>query len=341
MGIWKEKATGKWKYVFQKNGKQYGGAGFRTKREAIAARECRRQEIASRLSPKNTGLKLLEVGVTYLEECERRLARKTYLGKRLAIQGLLSHIGDMPLPEIQPHMVHGYLNTLPSNNNYNAHRKDLSAMFEFAKRRLKVQFENPCADVPKMPHTPARKRIPSEADILRLISVADAEERPLLLVLLNTLGRIDEILRLRWEDVDFEKRSVTLWTRKRKGGSYEGDQLPMNDHLFGVLWSLWESRAQNEWVFCNPKTGDRYKARPRMMRGLCKRAGIEPYFGFHALRHFMASVPGRQEKAVKQDDPEAAQAPGAEDYGNLPPFHRRGHGRRHGGYRGFSQWKRR
>jgi integrase len=74
-------------------------------------------------------------------------------------------------------------------------------------------------------------------------------ERPLLLVLLNTLGGIDEILRLRWEDVDFEKRSVTLWTPKRKGGSYEGDQLPMNDHLFGVLWSLWESRAQNGWVF--------------------------------------------------------------------------------------------
>ena len=63
----------------------------------------------------------------------------------------------------------------------------------------------------------------------------------------------------------------------------------MNDHLFGVLWSLWENRAQNEWVFCNSKTGDLYKARPKMMRGLCKRAGIEPYFGFHALRHFMTS----------------------------------------------------
>ncbi len=26
------------------------------------------------------------------------------------------------------------------------------------------------------------------------------------------------------------------------------------------------------------------------MRGLCKRAGVKPYFGFHTLRHLMASL---------------------------------------------------
>ena len=35
--------------------------------------------------------------------------------------------------------------------------------------------------------------------------------------------------------------------------------------------------------------GKPYKTRSRFLKGLCKRAGIKP-FGFHALRHYVASV---------------------------------------------------
>ena len=122
------------------------------------------------------------------------------------------------------------------------------------------------------------------------------EERPLFLVVLHLLGRIDEALRLTWADVNLENRTVILWTRKRKGGAYEADPMPMNEDLYVVLQDLWKRRKQNRWVFYNEKTGTRYMHRPKMMRSLCKRAGIYPHFGFHALRHFMASWLSDREK---------------------------------------------
>lgn len=150
----------------------------------------------------------------------------------------------------------------------------------------------------------------------------ETDEQDLLLVVIHTLGRIDEVLRLRWEDVNFEKRLVTLWTRKRKDGANEPDALPMGEDLYQILMNRWKSRTQETWVFFNSKAkngaGDRFYHRPKMMPSLCKRAGICPvgkglrkvskgknkgkimevdlYIGFHALRHFMASYLADQEK---------------------------------------------
>lgn len=63
-----------------------------------------------------------------------------------------------------------------------------------------------------------------------------------------------------------------------------------NDELYDVLWKRWKNRKQDIWVFYNESTDDRYLKRPKLMKGLCKKAGIEPTFGFHALRHFMSSL---------------------------------------------------
>ena len=101
-----------------------------------------------------------------------------------------------------------------------------------------------------MPENPEPKDPPTEQQVLQLIAVADPEtEKPLLLTVLFTAGRIDEVLRMKWEDVNFEKRSVTLWTKKRKGGQYEADKLPMIEDLYNVLKKEWEKRKQNLWVF--------------------------------------------------------------------------------------------
>jgi len=132
------------------------------------------------------------------------------------------------------------------------------------------------------------------------------------------VGRIDEILRLTWADINFEKRVVTLWTRKRKDGAMEADDMPMNDDLHSILKQRYKGRSSEKWVFYNEDTEGRYNHRPKMMASLCKRAGIAPigkgirtytrgklkgkkyeadlYYGFHSLRHFMASHLIDQEK---------------------------------------------
>ncbi len=106
-----------------------------------------------------------------------------------------------------------------------------------------------------LPHTPKEKKIPKEEDIIKLLLAADpkTDERDLIIVLLHALARTDDALRLIWQDINSEKKHET-------------------------------------WLFYNEKTKDRYMNRPKVMRSLCARAGINPYFGFHTLRHLMASL---------------------------------------------------
>jgi integrase len=155
-----------------------------------------------------------------------------------------------------------------------------------------------------MPHTPAKTTPPSEKEILQLIMAADPEkdEKDFLLTILHTLARVDEILRLTWQDVNFEQRSIRLWTRKRKGGSYESNNLHMNEDLYQILKRRYKKRTHERWVFPNPKTKTRYTRRPKFMRGLCKRAfGSEkekkekkpytgPVYGFHSLPNSSTST---------------------------------------------------
>lgn len=314
MGVWKDKTRKDWCYSFKYRGKQYAGRSHKTRREATAAREDRRKIVAEEFKRTLPGMAYKEAASLYLDYAERRFSVSEYKYKRMVYQLFQKHLDkDVMIADIIPQDVRSYLLTRPSNNNFNVHRKELSALFAYAIKPLRVINYNPCSDVDRLPHTPNPKRILSEQDVLRLIIAADpkTDERDLILTCIHTLGRIDEVLRLTWNDVNFEKKAVTLWTRKRRDGASEPDDLPMNDDLYDVLHSRYVNRDHDKWVFYNEKTGDRYYHRPKLMASLCKRAGIEPignskrkifrgknkgkykevglYFGFHALRHFVAS----------------------------------------------------
>ena len=112
------------------------------------------------------------------------------------------------------------------------------------------------------------------------------------------MGRMSEINRLTWQDVNFNKRYVILYTRKKKGGHLTPRKIAMSEKLFEVLSSRHESRDKNiPWVFWHRYWSRKkgkwvegpYRERKRFMKTLCKKAGVK-YFRFHALRHFSASL---------------------------------------------------
>lgn len=299
MALWKDKRRKDWRYEFKHLGKRYTGSGFKTKGAAREAREAKRKDVKSQKT--QTGTAFSTVSNSYLDYAERRFTKKTFEYKAYVFKSFLRYYKqDFLLEEITPQTLHQYLNSRPTNHNYNAHRKDLCTLFTFARRQLKINIPHPCWDLEKMPYSPPKKDLIPQGELLKLLIAADPEtEKPLLLVLLHTLARVDEALRLTWEDVIFEQRIVTLWTRKRKGGAYEPDDMPMNDDLYDVLWRQWQTRKQDKWVFYNEKTDDRFNRRPKLMPGLCKRAGIKSY-GFHHLRHFMATYLVDKKKISKK-----------------------------------------
>lgn len=122
----------------------------------------------------------------------------------------LADVGNLDLLEITPAMLHAFLAKRPTYHNYNVHRKELCALFSFAIEHLRVIDHSPCWSLDKIPEEAKRKEIPSQEEFLRILAAAGLDERPLLVILAHTLARIYEILRLTWEDVNFDKRTVTL-----------------------------------------------------------------------------------------------------------------------------------
>ena len=307
MSVWKDKPSGTWKFTFQLCGKVYGGGGYKTKNEARTGREEKRarikEELASPPKPKTptTDMAFENLADLYLDGSRRRHADKTFKYKRFVYANFLKHVGeDLPVSQITPYIVQDYLRTRHSNSNYNRHRKDLGALFTYARRVLGVIPVNPCDVIEKLPEDKEKKpkKIPTQEEFMKLISATDEEERPLLMVLAYTLARIDEALRLRWEDVNFERAYIRLWTRKTKSSEYRSRDIPMKDYMKSVMRELWDTRTQDEWVFLNKKTGSRFNRRPKLMAAICKRAGI-PTYGFHAIRHFVSSYLLDREKIGK------------------------------------------
>ena len=142
------------------------------------------------------------------------------------------------------------------------------------------------------------KYVPSKQDVLKVILAADPEVQDYLWAIKETMGRMSEINRLTWANVNFEERSVILYTRKKRGGHLTPRKVPMTNRLFQLLSHRYEHRAKKHtWVFWHRYWDRRnkdwaegpYKDRKKIMRSLCKKTGVR-YFRYHALRHFGASV---------------------------------------------------
>lgn len=297
MPLWKDPRTGKYRYQFQHLGKRHGRNGFDTQKAATTAMVKHREELEQAQPPtpstsmpspalSSLPLDLATVMARHLRLVERNLS-KGYLEYRQAVfRRFLASVGNIPATQVSIELIENYLLTRPTNHNYNKERCELMRLFKWAYERDMVD-SNPVERVKKLRVERVKKKIPTPQEMAQIL-IAAGKNRPLLLVLFHTMGRIGEVLRLRWDDVNFKEKAVRLWTRKRQGGVLEGDWLPMNGDLEKVLWELWQKRQQDEWVFLSPITGKHYVHRFELIKAICRRAGV-PRYGYHTIRHFVAS----------------------------------------------------
>jgi integrase len=285
MGVWK-RPSGKWSYEFKHKGSKIGRYDFRTKAEAQAA-EARERE----------RLKKSATLTTFLEAATKRLDHLTAyatMAHRQANQTMLRRFrtwADFFIDEITPEMVRTRLIQLAKelgNNNANRHLIAMKAVFNLVENGQLSQ--NPCAGIPKFPTEKAVKYIPPKDHIARVILLAKPMDQAYLTVIRFTAARVREINNLTWEDVDFDKRTVRLWTRKKKGGNKTPRLVPMVQETYASLKYAWENRdRKSPYVFTNPLTKKNYDYRDKFLDTLCRRAGV-PEMGYHALRHHTASI---------------------------------------------------
>jgi integrase len=70
--------------------------------------------------------------------------------------------------------------------------------------------------------------VPPVEDIKAVILAADQDEQDFIETVFHTGARSGELLRLTWEDINFDVGTIRLWTRKRQGGSLEANLLDLS-----------------------------------------------------------------------------------------------------------------
>lgn len=235
----------------------------------------------------------------YLCDCEARMQPNTvreklnHLSEFALFMSESTGGGDFPAAEVS--VGHGKrfvaaVREKKGNKAANRRLRTMKACWNWHREELPL---NPFRLISMYPEDTFTKYVPPPEDIEKVLHHADEWERQILVFLLSTGARIGELFNLTWEDVNLERKTILLWTRKRKGGSRQSRLMPISQRLEEVLGALRESHILDEkWVFLNPNTGGQYtRLQPSvrcMLKRLCKQASVKE-FGFHALRHYVAS----------------------------------------------------
>jgi integrase len=113
--------------------------------------------------------------------------------------------------------------------------------------------------------------------------------KPMVLLALYTGVRRQNLFSLRWGDVDFQAKTLTLRPDSTKPGKLL--VLPMNSVVLSVL-SAWRNSfpdtVNNDLVFPSPKSGKMFDNVKKAWEALLKDAAIEN-FHWHDMRHDFAS----------------------------------------------------
>ena len=200
----------------------------------------------------------------------------------------LKSLGDISIKEIKVSSISHSLSTLPShlsNASINRHKAALSGALTFACRKGYIKT-NPARIIPSLPENNKRTRFLSEAERTSLLKACNASHwnKLYLIVLLaiTTGARKGELTQLRWNDIDFERRTAYVSTTKNG----QPKVLPLTDSVIQELQLfnkndsslIFASKIKEEVAYCFTKP----------WKKALKDVEIKD-FRFHDLRHSCAS----------------------------------------------------
>jgi site-specific recombinase XerD len=254
-----------------------------TKSNAILLYRKRKTEA---LQGKKLPEKLRRATVSFAEIAKDALAyskvnKLSHYSDTIRMETLLGWFREYPAESITPQAIERHLEKEEwSPATINRHRALLSLTYRLAIRNGKIK-ENPARLVRHRLEDNARIRFlsPEEETKLReAIEGACPERIAELELALNTGLRLSEQYTLRWQDVSFTRRTLTI--RRSKNGATR--HVPLNKAALGALESL-AKRASGSEFACGGATEPR-----RWFEPVVKAAGLED-FTWHCLRHTFAS----------------------------------------------------
>ncbi|MDL2267675.1 tyrosine-type recombinase/integrase [Desulfovibrio sp. OttesenSCG-928-G15] len=271
--------------------------GFATKKEAKRwmQEEEVRQTCPQPQEQEPQGTRFGSIAESYLDDMQARRQRSTYRYKLNYINRFLDYMrGDFILEELTPQQIDGFFShCLRESGAKTANRclVELKGLWNWAIRKNLYQ-SNPFRPIEPFPEDRFIRRVPTAEEMAKVRLAAKGDERDFIDTLYFTGARLSEICKLTWNDVNFEARTITLWTRKRRSGALEPRTMGMVERLEAILEARWKSPQRHDtFVFSDVVGRPLRKDHPWLLNlftGLCERAGVER-FTAHCIRHHVAT----------------------------------------------------
>jgi len=209
---------------------------------------------------------------------------------------LIKDLGNKCLDEISMIQVEGYKQRrlksvtrrgMPrSPSTINRELELLSGIFTLASDGG-IVVPNPCRKAKKLDEDNQRNRYLSDEEEDRLISKLTgvrAHVRPLVRLAILTLMRKNELLQLRWANIDFTREVIYVMnSRRERTKSKRSRIIPMSPEVKQILLALHRQVSTSEYVFTNPATGKPYVDIKKAFAWACNKAKIKDFW-FHDLR---------------------------------------------------------
>jgi integrase len=168
--------------------------------------------------------------------------------------------------------------------NYKLHL--LKAVFKEVVKNNYIR-KNPLEDTERLKVTPKQPRFFTKEELKQILEYCGQRLYPILLTLASTGMRLGELINLEWEDIDFERKLISIkvkdfWEPKNS----RLRDIPMTDKLLRVLNVL---NKNTRWLFVTSRGNqlNRNHLRERLVK-ICMRIGIEPG-NIHTFRHSFVS----------------------------------------------------
>ena len=220
---------------------------------------------------------LVELYLNYAKANKRSWDRD-----RRSLKCLSKSFGGKLVCEISPYQIENYkierLKTLsPASVN-----RELACLKHMLNKAIEwgILETNPAKRVRLLRENNQRFRYLAEEEIIKLYDSCADHLRPVIVTAIFTGMRKSEILRLKWEDIDFKQKIIFV----RDSKNNESREIPICDQLISTLRDL---KFKSPYVFAR-ENGKPFICIKTAFQNAVKRAGIKD-FRFHDLRHTFAS----------------------------------------------------
>ena len=222
---------------------------------------------------------------SFLEYSKVHHAQATYQMNAYFLRNFAEFVGDVYVDRITREDVERYKQhrlASVSKGSVNVELKHLRSAFSYAVRVMQCLKENPFSGVQLLRkdegNLPAFLTVEQIERLLEVIE--DLDFRELIQFYIYTGCRRAEALGLDWQDVDLERRRVTI--RRTKGK--KDREVPVSSKLYEILQARKARTGGEGRVF----PFDRHYVTHKFKR-YARLAGLDDHFSLHSLRHTFAS----------------------------------------------------